>query len=179
MPIYAAIAEPNAQPAAHQMPRTGELMALLELHPLIDLGQLGSIYRDPYVSRVGHDHRAAEPIIHPNANYLGAYVDGELVGAFLLIESGFIETDLHALLTIRALEHSRELGRLCIDAAFSDPNIQRVTAYVIEGLTTARNYCLKLGFQFEGIRRNACMQNGELLGVHILGMIRKEWEESK
>jgi hypothetical protein len=62
--------------------------------------------------------------------------------------------------------------------AFANPAIERVTAYVIEGLTAARNYCLKLGFQFEGIRRNACRQNGRLLGVHILGMTRNDWEKS-
>lgn len=154
-------------------------MPLLELRPLNDQDALAAIYRDPYVSRIGHDYRAAEPIKHPNARYLGAYVDGDLVGAFLLIESGSIETDLHALLTRRALEHSRELGRLCLDHVFRSPEIERVTAYIIGGLTAARNYCLKLGFVTEGLRRNACMQGGQLLGVHILGMTRNEWRESK
>lgn len=152
-------------------------MPLLELQPLTDQGALAALYRDPYVSRVGHDHRPAAPIEHPNVRYLGARVDGELVGAFLVIESGFIETDLHALLTRRALPHSRALGRLCLDHAFSNPEIERVTAYVIEGLSAARNYCLKLGFKTEGLRRNACRQHGRLVGVHILGMTRNEWEE--
>jgi hypothetical protein len=151
---------------------------LLELQPLSDQGALASLYRDPYISRIGHDHRPAEPLQHPAVRYLGARVDGELVGAFLIIESGFIEVDVHALLSEYAMPHSRALGRLCLDHIFADPAIQRVTAYVIEGLTTARNYCLKLGFQFEGIRRNACQQNGRLLGVHILGMTRNDWEKS-
>lgn len=151
-------------------------MPLLELQPLTDQGALRALYRDPYISRIGHDHRPAAPIEHPDVHYLGARVNGELVGAFLVIESGFIETDLHALLTRRALPHSRALGRLCLDYAFANPAIQRVTAYVIEGLTAARNYCLKLGFKTEGMRRCACQQNGRLLGVHILGMTRNEWE---
>ncbi len=151
---------------------------LLELQPLADQGALASLYRDPYISRIGHDDRPAAPIQHPHVHYLGARVDGELVGAFLIIESGFIEVDVHALLTRRALPHSRALGRLCIAQAFANPEIERVTAYVIEGLTAARNYCLKLGFQSEGFRRSACRQNGQLLGVHILGMTRNEWEQS-
>jgi hypothetical protein len=116
--------------------------------------------------------------VHPQVRYLGALVDGDLVGAFLIIESGFIELDLHALLTRRALPHSRALGRLCLEHAFNDPAIERVTAYVIEGLTSARNYCLKLGFKTEGLRRNACRRHGHLVGVHILGMTRNEWEKS-
>ena len=152
---------------------------LLELQPLADQGALASLYRDPYISRIGHDDRPAAPIEHPHVRYLGARVDGELVGAFLIIESGFIEVDVHALLTRRALPHSRALGRLCLAHAFAAPDIERVTAYVIEGLTAARNYCLKLGFQSEGFRRNACRQSGRLLGVHILGMTRNEWETSK
>lgn len=151
---------------------------LLDVQPLADQGALASLYRDPYISRIGHDDRPAAPIEHPHVHYLGARVDGELVGAFLIIESGFIEVDVHALLTRRALPHSRALGRLCLAQAFANPGIERVTAYVIEGLTTARNYCLKLGFQSEGFRRNACRQRGQLLGVHILGMTRNEWEQS-
>jgi hypothetical protein len=151
---------------------------LLELQPLSDQSALAALYRDPYISRVGHDHRPAEPLQHPAVRYLGARVDGELVGAFLIIESGFIEVDVHALLTRRALPHSRALGRLCLGQAFADPSIERITAYVIEGLTKARNYCLKLGFQAEGFRRNACQQKGRLVGVHVLGMTRNEWEKS-
>ena len=153
-------------------------MPLLELQPLSDLGALAPLFLDPYIARVGHDDRPAEMIAHPHVYYLGARIDGDLVGAFMIVESGFIEVDVHAMLTRRALKHSRALGRLCLAQAFANPAIERVTAYVIEGLTAARNYCLKLGFQFEGYRRNACRQGGHLLGVHILGMTRNDWEKS-
>lgn len=153
-------------------------MPVLLLRPLTDKDTLQAIYRDPYIARVGHDHRPAAPIDHPNASYMGAYADGRLVGAFLVIKSSSIELDLHALLTKRAIRHSRTLGRLCLDYAFSNPMIERVTAYVIDGLTAARNYCIKLGFKDEGFRRNACMQGGRLLGIHMLGMTRKEWSQA-
>lgn len=152
-------------------------MPLLELQPLSDQGALAPLFLDPYIARVGHDDRPAALIEHPHVHYLGARVDGELVGAFMIIESGFVEVDVHALLTRRALPHSRALGRLCLAHAFANPTIQRVTAYVIEGLSAARNYCLKLGFQPEGYRRDACRQHGHLLGVHILGMTRNDWEK--
>jgi hypothetical protein len=153
----------------------GDVM-LLELQPLTDTNALAALYRDPYIARVGHDHRSAYPIEHPAAHYMGAHVDGEFVGAFLIIESGFIETDVHALLTRRALPNSRELGRMCLHYIFANPAIERITAYVIEGLTAARNYCLKLGFKSEGFRRAACAQNGVLLGIHTMGMTRNDWK---
>lgn len=150
---------------------------LLAVQPLLDQGALAPLFLDPYIARVGHDDRPAAPIAHPHVRYLGAYVNDELVGAFMVVESGYIEIDVHALLTRSALPHSRDLGRMCLAHVFADPAIERITAYVIEGLTAARNYCLKLGFKVEGLRRSACRQRGHLLGVHILGMTRNDWKE--
>jgi len=59
--------------------------------------------------------------------------------------------------------------------AFAHQHIQRVTAYVVEGLESAANFCLKIGFKNEGTRRDACMKNNKLVGVRILGMTRKDW----
>lgn len=151
---------------------------MLAVLPLNDRAAIEALYRDPYIARVGHDHRAAEYIEHPAVKYLGAWIGKKIVGAFIIIESGFIELDLHALLTRQALPKSRELGRLCIAYAFQNKSIQRVTGYVIEGLEAARNYCLKLGFKDEGMRHDACMQGGRLLGVYTLGLTRKDWEKT-
>lgn len=130
--------------------------------------------------RIGHDHRPAGHIQHPNVSYLGAYVDGALVGVFTLIDSGFVEIDIHAALLPHALPQSRDLGRRCLAHVFGrDPNLARATAYVIEGLESAVNYCLKLGFQREGFRRDACMKGGRLVGVHVLGITRGDWETTR
>jgi hypothetical protein len=149
---------------------------MLQVEPLGDKAAIAGLYRDPYIARVGHDHRPAAPIEHPAVRYLGAWVDGCLVGAFLVIESGFIEWDLHALLTKRALPWCRDLGRMCLAWCFAHSIVQRVTAYVLEGLESARNYCLKLGFVLEGFRRDAAQVDGRLVGVHVLGMTRRDWE---
>jgi hypothetical protein len=136
-----------------------------------------SILCDPWINqRITHDHRHPGYINHPSVSYLGAYVLDKLVGVFTVIESGYIELDLHAALKEEALPFSRELGHLCLRHVFADPSLSRVTAYIIEGLATARNYCLKLGFRDEGMRRDACMKDGRLVGVHVLGMTRRDWE---
>jgi len=132
------------------------------------------VYQDPYIARVGHDHRPAAPIDHPNVTYLSAWVDEKFCGAFMAIKQSAVELELHALLKKSALKQSRQLGLACLAWAFAQP-ILRVTVYIIQGLEAAKNYCLKLGFKHEGCRRNACVQNGVIKDVYMLGMTRQEW----
>lgn len=151
----------------------------LTLAPIAaDAPELAAIYSDPYVARVGYDDRPAQPIAHEAVSYHLAHIDGETVGAFMAIRSGYLEWDVHALLTRHALPYCRELGRLFLDWCFSHP-IARVTAPVIEGLESARNYCLRLGFHVEGFRRDVLRQGGVLRGVWVLGMTRTDWEAAR
>ena len=132
---------------------------------------LFEIYNDPYITKIGHDHRAAGPIFHPNVSYLSAWVNGVFSGAFMIIKFTAIEFDLHSLLKRSAVKHSRELGRELLEWSFSQP-IMRVTAYIIDGFEKTRNLCLKLGFKYEGRRRSAIMQKGIIKDILILGMTR-------
>lgn len=148
----------------------------IAVKPLDDKQALAALYAAPEFSVVAHDHRPVGPISHPAVSYLGAYVDDVLAGCFLLIKASSLEIDLHALILRRFVRQSRDLGRLCIAHAFEQPGIARVTAYVIEGLESARNFTERLGFKQEGFRRDACMKSGALLGVHVMGLTRTEWE---
>lgn len=134
-------------------------------------GHLNAIYSDPYIARVGHDNMPARPIAHSKVTYLSAWVGGSFAGGFMVVR-GSVDYELHALLKRGALPWSRELGRLCLDWAFANPII-RVSALVTDAKVV--NYCLKLGFKREGIRRLACVRNGIACDVHILGMLRKEY----
>jgi len=149
---------------------------MLSLSPLTDESTLRRVYADPYIARVGHDHRPAAPVIHPECHYLGAYRNDELMGAFLIVESGWIEWDVHALLHRKAIRWARDFGTMCLARIFENPMVWRVTAQVIEGLESAKNYCIKLGFKLEGFRRQALMVGGKLRGVHMLGITRHDWE---
>jgi RimJ/RimL family protein N-acetyltransferase len=95
----------------------------------------------------------------------------------LAIRFSSTELELHSLLHKSAIKQSRALGCAFLAWAFSQP-ILRVTAYIIEGLESAKNYCLKLGMTLEGFRRNACIQSGQIKGVYILGMTRTDWSKS-
>ena len=132
------------------------------------------VYSDPYIAKVGHDHRPAAPIHDPQVTYLSAWVGDKFSGAFIAIKQSPVELELHALIKKSALKQSRDLGVDCLAWAFAQP-ILRVTAYIIEGLESAKNYCLKLGFKVEGCLRSACVQNGMVKDVYVLGMTRKDW----
>lgn len=139
---------------------------------------LMDVYSDPYIAKIGHDHRPAAPIVHPLVTYLTASIGGKFAGAFMAIQQTSVELELHSLLKKSALSHSRLLGREFLRWAFESRPILRVTAYIIEGLESAKNYCLKLGMKLEGFRRDACVQNGVVKGLYILGMTRQDWRKS-
>lgn len=132
------------------------------------------VYADPYITKVGHDHRAAAHIQHPLVTYLSAWTGSTFAGAFMAVRFSPVEIELHALLKRASIKHSRALGNACLQWAFAQP-IQRVTAYIIEGFESARNYCLKLGFKDEGRRRSACLQGGIAKDIYVLGMTRLDW----
>jgi hypothetical protein len=139
-----------------------------------ELKELINIYSDPYIKQISHDHREANIVVHPNVTYLAAKINNEIVGAFLTIKINPTDIELHSLLTKKAIKHSRELGNLCIDWAFSFKEVQRVTANIFQGLEKAKNYCLKLGFIYEGTKRHAFLKDGKMVDMYILGITRKE-----
>lgn len=144
--------------------------------PLTDRGAIDRILTDPWIAaKITRDGREPGFIDHPLVSYYGAWVDGRLVGVFTLIRFTDIEREVHAALLREALPHGRELGRLFLDIAFADPQVLRVTAHVIGSLPSAVNYCLKLGFKREGVRRDACVQNNRVWPVITLGLLRSEW----
>lgn len=140
---------------------------------------LHALYADPFMARIGDDGMGVEPIYHPLVKYLSAFVDGEFVGAYLVIEFSHTEYEAHSLLQKKATRYSRRIGRLLIEWTFAHDDINRLTGYVREGLQSAVNHCLKMGFKYEGFRRDALLVNGEPKGIHVLGITRRDWSESK
>lgn len=149
-------------------------LGVVKLTVGITAEHLEQVYTDPYIIGIAPDGRALAPVNHPLATYLSAWVDGRFVGAFLSIRYTEHEIESHALLTKQALKHSRKLGGMFLDWAFNQ-GVMRVTAHIYDYLDTAKNYCLKLGFRLEGLRRNAAKKNGKAVGVYMLGITNQEW----
>lgn len=152
-------------------------MANIKITEGISEEHLADIYSDPYILRaINNDYSPSGPVIHPLIRYFSTWIDGSFSGAFVVVEFSWVEWDLHSLLKKSAIKHSRALGRAFINHVFSiNTELLRLTAYVIEGLESARNYCLRLGFKYEGTRRSAFLVNGEPKDCYILGLLKSEW----
>jgi hypothetical protein len=151
-------------------------LSVCAVHEGITEKHLNEIYSDAYITKIGHDHRPAAPIVHPLVTYLTATVDGRFMGAFLAIQKNSCDLEMHALLKRDAVWYSRDLGRAALRWGFSHHPVLRISAPVIEGLDSARNYCLRLGMTLEGFMRDVCTQNGVVKGAYLLAMTRRDWE---
>lgn len=142
----------------------------------ITVEHLAELYSDPYIaSRIAHDDRQPLPVFHELAFYLSAWVDGKFAGAFLVIKYTDHDWELHSLLKREFLKYSRSFGRECIAYCFGR-GVNRLTVWIIDGLKTVENFCLKLGFSKDGVRRSACLKDGVFRDVHMYGMTRIDWE---
>lgn len=148
--------------------------SLRPLDRVADAAAIHAVITDPWIAaKVRHDHREPSYIDHPDVEYLGCYDGDELAGVFMLIHD-FIEVTIHAYIRRRWTAHGRAWGRLALDHAFASQHVQRVAAPILEGLESAVNYCLKLGFKREGFARCAAVKNGRLIGVHLLAITRED-----
>lgn len=146
---------------------------MLSVTPIIDSHAISAILCDPWVrAKLAQDGREPSYIDHPLVSYHGAYVGGELAGVFIAVQFTQWEVEVHAALLRSAIPHGRDLGRMFLASVFADPAVLRVTAYVLGTLPSAANYCRRLGFADEGMRRSACMVGGVPTDILVLGLIR-------
>lgn len=147
----------------------------LRVAPLDDPAAIDAILIDPWVaSRIRHDSREPGYVDHPALTYYGAYVDEALVGVFMAIRHTPEDVEVHAALLREATRHGRALGRLFLSVLWQDEALLRVTAPVLSTLPSAANYCRRLGFEVEGVKRRACRVRGEPVDVVMLGLLRTE-----
>lgn len=139
---------------------------------------LERIYRDQKIQKaIDHDHKSNKGVIdHPLATYWLVKVDDIIVGAYLFVWVSALEFEIHSLLLDSALKHSRTICSTVIGILFnSNPTLQRITAPIISNLQTVVNYCTKIGFTIEGIRRDAVSQNNVLRSIVIMGITRSDF----
>lgn len=147
---------------------------------MVELGisdeNLKEIYSDEYISVVEHDGRPFSPIKHELVKYISAFTDGKFMGAFMIVLFNKTEIEIHSLLKKTSLKYSRVLGKEVIDFIFINYSIKRITAYIMDGLYKPMSFVKKLGFELEGIKRDACTKYGKTKDIYMFGLTRKEWE---
>lgn len=68
--------------------------------------------------------------------------------------------------------------RKMLKHAFLDLNLNRVELEVLTENIRAKKTYEKLGFKFEGVRREACFKNGEYINMEIMSILRKEFVDN-
>ncbi|TDV06068.1 GNAT family N-acetyltransferase [Paraburkholderia caballeronis] len=146
---------------------------------LSDVSLIESVYATPAIrERIRHDHWEPGFVASPAVGYLGGWHQGEFCGFFMIREVSGLDIEIHACLLPQATLYSRVLGVELLEMVFNASSVQRVSAPIIGNLVSAMNFVEKLGFRREGVLRNACQKNGQLLDVVLFGMTRTDFAES-
>lgn len=74
--------------------------------------------------------------------------------------------------------YGAEAMRLALRYAFHELNLNRVWLTVISYNDRAIRLYEKLGFQHEGLMREAVLRDGKRHGMLVMGLLRSEWERS-
>lgn len=66
-----------------------------------------------------------------------------------------------------------------INYVFNILNLHKLNCEVIENNNSVVSLHLKFGFKEEGFKRNNINKDGSRLGVHLLGITKEDWAETK
>lgn len=142
----------------------------LSIEETYDEDLVNSFYADNFIyNGVKRDGVQTGFRSHPAIHYLLCSIDGKKAGFFIAVESSEIDWEMHACLTKWATPHSRKLAQMAIDWVWAHGPI-RITVPVVSRSTV--NFCKRLGFEIEGVRRNGAMIDGTLHDVTFLGLLK-------
>jgi hypothetical protein len=149
---------------------------LLRLEPTEDAALVDAVLSDPWIAdRLRHDGRSPCYLASPAVSYLAAYVGDDLAGVFIAGRIGSYEVEAHVALYRSGTRHGRPLAALFLARAFADPTVLRVSAPVLASLPSSVNFCRRLGFVQEGVKRAACLRDGVPTDLIMFGLTREEW----
>lgn len=149
---------------------------LLRLEPTDDADLVDAVLSDPWIAgRLRHDARAPQYLASPAVSYLAAYVGNGMAGVFIAGRVGSYEVEAHVALYRSGTRHGRRLAAVFLARAFADPAVLRVSAPVLASLPSSANFCRRLGFVQEGLKRSACLRDGVPTDIIMFGLTREEW----
>lgn len=142
----------------------------LSIEETYDAELINSFCRDEFIyNGIKRDGVEIGFRAHPDIHYLLCRVDGEPVGFFIAAACSDIDWEMHACLTKSTTIHSRKLAQMAIDWVWAHGPI-RITVPVVNRSTV--NFCKRLGFEIEGIRRSGASIDGVLHDVTFLGLLK-------
>jgi len=72
--------------------------------------------------------------------------------------------------------YGTEATCVILDFGFGELRLHRVLLHVFDGNDRARHVYQKLGFVHEGTERETLYRHGRHMDVHLMGILRSEWE---
>lgn len=72
--------------------------------------------------------------------------------------------------------HGTDATRAICDFGFGELRLERIGLFVYEGNDRGRRAYQKAGFRHEGTMRRAHFSRGEHHDVHVMGLLREEWQ---
>lgn len=149
-------------------------MASLKVSDISSKTERIQLYQNDYVLSAFGELHTKKPIENEFFKYHSCYVDGIFVGCFLEIIRSPIESEVHSLLFKSAIKYSRELARIFIKNLFNSRPIFRISTQVMQIHGSVINFCLKIGFIFEGIKQCADMKDGKLQNMVMFRILKGE-----
>ena len=142
----------------------------LSIEETYDEELVNSFYADKFIyNGVKRDGIKACFRSHPAIKYLLCKVDGRSVGFFVVAAGSAIDWEAHVCLSKLAIPYGRQFGSMVIEWIWKQGAI-RITVPTIK--TSTVNFCKRLGFDVEGVRRNGAMIDGTLHDVTFLGLLK-------
>lgn len=112
-------------------------------------------------------------------NKLNIHHEAPLVGFIIFERTGRRNGYCHIATTRRAwgsglIDEAIRIGM--VDTFESDPDLLRISTFVMNTNSPARALLKRIGFVYEGTLRDYSMQNGEPRPISHFGITRREWE---
>jgi ribosomal-protein-serine acetyltransferase len=123
-----------------------------------------------------------EQFAHGEGMAAGIWVDGEFAGGIGThkIDSANRKVEIGYWIASRLQGRGIVTAacRVLIDHAFDELKLNRVEIHCATGNEKSCAIPKRLGFQFEGVRREAQLVNGSYLDINVYAMLRREWKRA-
>lgn len=140
----------------------------LKIEKCYDKHLLNLIYKDNYINSAFGDLHIKKPILNnKKVIYYACFVNNVFVGCFLEIKKNIIDSEVHSLLMKSGLKYSRCLAKKFLKIIFDQSKVYRISTRVLIIHKKVINFCLKIGFKFEGLQHNADIKNNTFCDVAL------------
>ena len=140
--------------------------------PTQDYEAIKRIFNDKRIYDYLVDDLTPEDIEPPQGCVYLLSEDGD--GLVMVIPRNSVEAEVHIAVLPEARHRAFYYGKKALDWIF-EQNVHKVTAMIPQTNQQVYKYCLKLGFQQEGVNRMSFLKDGKLQDQWLIGLTKEEW----